>query len=119
MRRLSSSPLNSSLFLLSILVLILVIPHRSARACTSITAMPPNAEALPKSSTDAQRREDGNEAVRKVQGLPGATVPLDVEGYPIAPAGLQLEQVHVYVRHGTPTAALFCVCTREAHTRVP
>ena len=26
--------------------------------------------------------------------------PLDVEGYPQAPAGLDLEQVHVYVRHG-------------------
>lgn len=27
-------------------------------------------------------------------------VPLDVENYPVAPAGLELEQVHVYVRHG-------------------
>lgn len=27
-------------------------------------------------------------------------VPLDVDGYPIAPACLELEQVHVYVRHG-------------------
>jgi len=27
-------------------------------------------------------------------------VPLDVERYPIAPPGLVLEQVHVYVRHG-------------------
>lgn len=27
-------------------------------------------------------------------------VPLDVEHYTIAPLGLQLEQVHVYVRHG-------------------
>lgn len=26
--------------------------------------------------------------------------PLDVERYPVAPDGLQLEQVHVYVRHG-------------------
>ncbi|KAJ3555289.1 hypothetical protein NP233_g12246 [Leucocoprinus birnbaumii] len=30
-------------------------------------------------------------------------VPLDVEGYPTAPAGLELEQVHVYVRHGERT----------------
>ncbi|KXN89150.1 putative acid phosphatase SPBC4.06 [Leucoagaricus sp. SymC.cos] len=30
-------------------------------------------------------------------------VPLDVEGYPIAPAGLELEQVHIYVRHGERT----------------
>ena len=28
-------------------------------------------------------------------------VPFDVAGYPLAPANLQLEQVHVYVRHGT------------------
>ncbi|KAF8639115.1 hypothetical protein AX17_001730 [Amanita inopinata Kibby_2008] len=27
-------------------------------------------------------------------------VPLHVEGYPVAPEGLELEQVHVYVRHG-------------------
>ena len=27
-------------------------------------------------------------------------VPIGVEGYPIAPDGLKLEQVHVYVRHG-------------------
>lgn len=27
-------------------------------------------------------------------------VPLDVEGYPVAPADLELEQVHVYIRHG-------------------
>lgn len=30
---------------------------------------------------------------------PGA--PLDVEGYPVAPPELELEQVHIYVRHGT------------------
>lgn len=27
-------------------------------------------------------------------------VPLDVERYPIAPQGLDLEQVHIFVRHG-------------------
>lgn len=30
-------------------------------------------------------------------------VPLDVESYPVAPEGLDLEQVHVYVRHGERT----------------
>ncbi|KAF4616606.1 hypothetical protein D9613_008515 [Agrocybe pediades] len=30
-------------------------------------------------------------------------VPLDVDGYPTNPEGLQLEQVHVYVRHGERT----------------
>ena len=28
-------------------------------------------------------------------------VPLDVDGYPNGPDGMKLEQVHVYVRHGT------------------
>lgn len=26
--------------------------------------------------------------------------PLDVQNYPVAPLGLELEQVHVFVRHG-------------------
>ncbi|KAJ6590608.1 histidine phosphatase superfamily [Mycena vulgaris] len=30
-------------------------------------------------------------------------IPLDVAGYPVAPQELQLEQVHVYVRHGERT----------------
>ncbi|KZT10258.1 phosphoglycerate mutase-like protein [Laetiporus sulphureus 93-53] len=37
---------------------------------------------------------------------PSGHVPLDVEGYPVAPPGLELEQVHIYIRHGerTPVA---------------
>ena len=27
---------------------------------------------------------------------------LDVEGYNVAPQGLTLEQVHIYMRHGEP-----------------
>jgi len=27
-------------------------------------------------------------------------IPLDVENYPVAPSSLQLEQVHVFIRHG-------------------
>jgi len=30
-------------------------------------------------------------------------VPLDVENYPVAPAELELEQVHIYIRHGERT----------------
>ncbi|KAI0634864.1 phosphoglycerate mutase-like protein [Trametes polyzona] len=30
-------------------------------------------------------------------------VPLDVEGYPVAPPELELQQVHIYVRHGERT----------------
>ncbi len=36
---------------------------------------------------------------------PGS-VPLDVDGYPLAPLELELQQVHVYVRHGKCTEAL-------------
>jgi hypothetical protein len=35
--------------------------------------------------------------------LTTAQVPLDVETYPVAPQGLELQQVHVYVRHGERT----------------
>ena len=35
----------------------------------------------------------------KSLGWPGA-LPLEVDGYPVAPPELQLEQVHIYVRHG-------------------
>ena len=38
----------------------------------------------------------------KVSGHRYPQIPLEVEGYPVAPDGLQLEQVHVYVRHGAP-----------------
>jgi hypothetical protein len=34
------------------------------------------------------------------QVMPPREVPLDVENYPVAPAELVLEQVHVFVRHG-------------------
>ncbi|KAF9447139.1 phosphoglycerate mutase-like protein [Macrolepiota fuliginosa MF-IS2] len=43
---------------------------------------------------------------KEINGEPGSytyrppQAPLDVEGYPAAPAGLELEQVHVFVRHG-------------------
>lgn len=29
------------------------------------------------------------------------SVPLNIEAYPVAPPELELEQVHVYIRHGT------------------
>ena len=36
----------------------------------------------------------------KFPGYRYPQVPLDVENYPIGPDGLELEQVHIYVRHG-------------------
>ena len=41
--------------------------------------------------------EPGTSAAKALNG----SVPLDVEGYPVAPPELELEQVHVYIRHGT------------------
>ncbi|KAG1811722.1 phosphoglycerate mutase-like protein [Suillus subaureus] len=37
------------------------------------------------------------------QQMQDGPVPLDVESYPVAPGGLDLEQVHIYVRHGERT----------------
>lgn len=34
------------------------------------------------------------------KSLGPGTLPFDVENYPVAPEGLELEQVHLYVRHG-------------------
>ncbi|PCH44871.1 phosphoglycerate mutase-like protein [Wolfiporia cocos MD-104 SS10] len=60
-------------------------------------------------------------------------VPLDVDGYPVAPPELELEQVHIYVRHGErtpvgvrmadPPASLpkhwmFCHTARNFHAAV-
>jgi hypothetical protein len=61
-----------------------------------------NPELCPDSGILIGMVEDG------ATGIPAKTykyrypqVPLDVDGYPIGPDELQLEQVHVYVRHGT------------------
>ena len=40
---------------------------------------------------------------------PGA-LPLDVDGYPVAPPELELEQVHLYIRHGASLSPIsWCV----------
>ena len=36
---------------------------------------------------------------------PGA-LPLDVDGYPVAPPELELEQVHLYIRHGASSSPI-------------
>ncbi|PPQ68920.1 hypothetical protein CVT24_007664 [Panaeolus cyanescens] len=50
----------------------------------------------------AKDRKDAN-VNPEMYGYRFPQVPLDVEGYPIAPEGLALKQVHVYVRHGERT----------------
>ena len=45
---------------------------------------------------------------------PNGSVPLDVEGYPVAPPELELEQVHVYIRHG----ALSSLCMHDFSSEV-
>lgn len=49
---------------------------------------------------DAQRDSMKTEGRWTDNKLGAGTVPLDVEGYELAPEDLHLEQVHVYVRHG-------------------
>ncbi|KAH8101820.1 phosphoglycerate mutase-like protein [Cristinia sonorae] len=44
----------------------------------------------------------GPEGAARPAGWPGA-LPLDVDGYPASPPGLELQQVHVYIRHGERT----------------
>ena len=48
----------------------------------------------------------------RAPGWPGA-LPLDVEGYPVAPPELELEQVHIYVRHGKFNQVYFQKIGRE------
>lgn len=45
-------------------------------------------------------------------------VPLDVDGYPVAPAELELEQVHIYVRHGA-SIILFLVPLPRSESASP
>lgn len=45
-------------------------------------------------------KEATAEISAKSYGYKFPQVPLDVDGYPVGPDNLQLEQVHVYVRHG-------------------
>lgn len=44
-------------------------------------------------------------------------VPLDVGGYSVAPAGLELQQVHVFVRHGALVTLLHLNYQTEATFR--
>ena len=59
------------------------------------------------SSTTVARGSEGNSTDMGLLGGDNAAapkkghVPLDVDGYPVAPVELELEQVHIYVRHGT------------------
>lgn len=73
-----------------------------------------NPANLMASSTDAFYPQDVNITV------PGH-VPLDVGGYSIAPQGLTLEQVYLFVRHGTRhlcySKHLLQYYPRRAHAR--
>ncbi|CAL1708943.1 unnamed protein product [Somion occarium] len=59
---------------------------------TSYSTMASNPINSPAKATDKH----------KPSGWPGAH-PLEVDGYPVAPPDLQLEQVHIYIRHGERT----------------
>ncbi|KIM85708.1 hypothetical protein PILCRDRAFT_816911 [Piloderma croceum F 1598] len=49
----------------------------------------------------ASAAANGQTTTSNAQRLP--QIPLDVEQYPVAPCGLELKQVHVFVRHGERT----------------
>ncbi|THH31001.1 hypothetical protein EUX98_g3181 [Antrodiella citrinella] len=61
----------------------------------------------PQSSATVHVRH-GHETANPIRppGWPGA-LPLDVDGYPTAPDGLELQQVHIYVRHGVLYASSY------------
>ncbi|KAJ7637137.1 histidine phosphatase superfamily [Roridomyces roridus] len=56
---------------------------------------------MPSTTSRVPSSVSHNEALPYVYRTP--QVPLDVKGYPVAPPELELEQVHVYVRHGERT----------------
>lgn len=88
-----STPI-SPLFLLSVLALCFAVSYFPVHAASALTTMASSGEcAVPPEVAVAV----ANEITKKLQGLPGETVLLDVNGYPVALLGLQLEQVHVYV----------------------
>ncbi|OBZ78072.1 putative acyl-CoA synthetase YngI [Grifola frondosa] len=75
---------------------------------------------------------EGNSSNVSGNGAKG-DVPLDVDGYPVAPPELELQQVHIYMRHGerspvavrmsTPPANIpehwmFCMTARRFHAAV-
>ncbi|CAA7268373.1 unnamed protein product [Cyclocybe aegerita] len=67
---------------------------------TKLKSCETSAEAVMKPLALLQDKVEGNVKPYKYH-YPQA--PLDVNGYPVAPENLQLEQVHVYVRHGERT----------------
>ena len=101
------SPSNYSYSLLFILLVLCLVGHTAAAS--------PNTPNTPNSPFFEVGREI--EAEVEIEGMtshstesenvkvnstplgPG-TVPFDVDDYPVAPEGLELEQVHLYVRHG-------------------
>lgn len=90
----SATPLSWSFLLFSVFIVGAVSSLCLASIQSPLSAMSSGAVS---SDGHGARREELTKVVRTV---PGATVPLDVEGYPIAPPELELEQVHIYVRHG-------------------
>lgn len=83
----------------------------SGQFCSTTTVFDQNASPMPTSSPSSWTA---------IKGFKPPQVPLDVQGYSLAPEGLQLEQVHVYVRHGlSPVSRHYLSNTaHSAHTTV-
>lgn len=76
-----------------------LLPTFSLLACLPLLLLLLRAQAGDFLTSDMSRGAGPSTSAAKAFN---GSVPLDVEGYPVAPPELELEQVHVYIRHGTP-----------------
>ena len=80
----------------------LLHPRTILSFVTSLFLVNPLLEAETLSMDPSSSRSNpGSIANSSNQGIRPPQVPLDVDKYPVAPPDLELEQVHVFVRHGT------------------
>ncbi|KAF5383312.1 hypothetical protein D9615_005006 [Tricholomella constricta] len=96
----SRTSIKSSLIFATFAVtLLLAAPAYSSITPIDACTPPPSTAHDPRTMFGSARKhtESGN-----IHDHP-PRVPLDAEHYPIAPPGLALEQIHVYVRHGERT----------------
>ncbi|EPS97439.1 hypothetical protein FOMPIDRAFT_1025048 [Fomitopsis schrenkii] len=107
-----------------------LLPTFSLLACLPLLLLLLRAQAGDFLTSDMSRGAGPSTSAAKAFN---GSVPLDVEGYPVAPPELELEQVHVYIRHGerTPVGVrmadppasipehwMFCHTARSLHAAV-
>ena len=75
-----------------------LLPTFSLVACLPLLLFLLRAQAGVFLTSDMSKNAGPSTSAAKVLN---GSVPLDVEGYPVAPPELELQQLHVYIRHGT------------------